>query len=94
MVTRRRFVAGGLLAGAGLVLSRFLPPLADPARAQCVPGCGCVLYLGDVCDCGVCCESWAKDRCERYATYYWNESCVCSTLCYTFRLCYNCQCLY
>lgn len=59
-ISRRRVLRNGLISGIWLFLSRFLPPPAQPAAAQ-FP-CGCCAFTENYCICGLCCESWAKDR--------------------------------
>jgi hypothetical protein len=91
--SRRRFLWNGLLAGLGLFLSRFLPPLARPVAAQCPEGCNCKDWQSTYCKCGVCCESWVKDLCSKYKVRYMTPGCHCLWDCGWYEVeCAPCLC--
>lgn len=74
-----------------------LPSLCPVANAQGLDSevtpassaCTCVQTSDFYCSCGVCCDSWAKDLCEK--RYHYSEDC--SAYCGNYmKVCFDCEC--
>ncbi len=76
-VTRRRFLAGGAIAGMGVALSHMLPPLGLGKAPVVFAGCsGCVCNELVWSGCDDCGGMWRTEK--HYDTYYKNSGCGCT----------------